>query len=116
AAAPRRQDIRAEKVHAKNVDLLPRHVHFAHVDDALEPEERAGGGGGDAVLSRAGLGDDPLLPYPLRDQRLTDSVVDLVRAGVIQIFAFQKEPERPAQLREPPRLGWADRSARAARS
>ena len=49
---------------------LPRHVLGAHVDDALEAEERAHGGGGDAVLAGPGLGDDPRLPHPLREQRL----------------------------------------------
>ena len=44
---------------------LAAHVLGAHVDDALEPEQRAGGGGRDAVLPGAGLGDHALLAHPL---------------------------------------------------
>ena len=47
-----------------------------------KPEQRARGGRGDAVLAGAGLGDDPLLAEALREQRLAERVVDLVRAGV----------------------------------
>ena len=42
----------------------------------------AGGGGSDAVLPRAGFGDDAGAPDALRKQCLTEGVVDLVRAGV----------------------------------
>src|SRR5437867_3141508 len=95
-----RDDFRAEQLHAKDVELLPRHVHFAHVNDALQAEERAGGGGGHAVLSGAGLGDDALLLHPLGDQRLADGVVDLVRASVIEILALQKEAKASAEFCE----------------
>src|SRR3954451_18601183 len=105
AAARHRHDFRAEEAHAEDVELLPRHVHLAHVDDALQPEERAGGGGGDAVLSRAGLRDDARLSHPLRDQRLPHRVVDLVRAGVIEVLALEEQPSHPADLREFLRLG-----------
>src|ERR1700687_2579669 len=63
------------------------------------------GGGGDALLAGAGLRDDSRLPHALRDQRLADGVIDLVRAGVIQILALEKQPERAAQLRELRRFG-----------
>src|SRR5207302_10585180 len=39
----------------------------------------------------AGFGDDALLAEPVCKQRLTDAVIDLVRAGVIQVFAFQPD-------------------------
>ena len=61
----------------------------AHVDDALHAEQRADGRGGHAVLAGAGLGDDAMLAHAPRQQRLSDAVVDLVRAGVQQVFALQ---------------------------
>ena len=65
-----------------DVQRLARHVLGAHVDDALEAEQRAGGGRRDAVLAGAGLGDDARLAHALGEQRLAERVVDLVRAGV----------------------------------
>src|SRR5690242_14408642 len=41
------------------------------------------------MLSRTGFGDDPPLPHPLCQQRLTDAVVDLMGAGVQQVFTLE---------------------------
>jgi hypothetical protein len=41
------------------------------------------------VLTGAGLRDDARLAEALRDQRLAESVVQLVRAGVEQVLALQ---------------------------
>ena len=51
----------AEQAHADDIELLAAHVFLAHVDDAFQPKERAHGGGGNAVLARAGLCNDALL-------------------------------------------------------
>ncbi len=37
----------------------------------------------------AGFGDDALLAHAPREQRLAERVVDLVRAGVEQVFALE---------------------------
>ena len=50
-------DLGAEQLHAGDVERLAAGVLLAHVDDALEAEQRRRGGGGDAVLAGAGLGD-----------------------------------------------------------
>ena len=72
-----------------DIQLLPAHVLFAHVDHALQAEQRADSGSGDAVLAGAGLGDDALLAHALGEQALAEAVVDLVRAGVEQVFALE---------------------------
>ena len=82
-------DFGAQQAHAEDVEFLPAHVFGAHVDDALEAEQRADRGGGDAMLSGAGLGDDAMLAHALDQQRLSEAVVDLVRAGVKQVFALE---------------------------
>jgi len=94
----------AEQSHAEDVQRLARHVFGAHVDDALEAEQRAGGGAGHAVLSRAGLGHDALLAHAHREQRLPEGVVDLVRAGVRQIFTLEEDARAAAALAQPPRV------------
>ena len=71
-------DLGAEHAHTGDVEGLPLGVDLAHVDGAVEAEERAGGGGGDAVLAGAGLGDDPRLAHALGEQGLPEHVVDLV--------------------------------------
>ena len=90
---------RAEQPHPDDVQRLPRHVVGAHVDVALEAEQRAHGGGRHAVLSGAGLGNDARLAHALGEQRLTERVVDLVRAGVREVFALQKDPRRRLRQR-----------------
>ena len=67
-----RLDRRAQELHALDVRRLAAHVLGAHVDDALEVEQRAGDGGRDAVLAGAGLGDHARLAHPLGEERLAD--------------------------------------------
>jgi hypothetical protein len=43
------------------------------------------------VLAGAGLGDDAGLAEAPRQQDLADAVVDLVRAGVVQVLALEED-------------------------
>ncbi len=97
-AAGHRDHLRPEQLHAVDVDLLPLDVGGAHVDHALQAQPRGHGGAGHAVLAGAGLGDDARLAHARGQQRLADGVVDLVRAGVVQVLALEQDP-RPAHLR-----------------
>ena len=63
--------------------------------------QRRGGRRGDAVLAGAGLGDDPRLADPLGQQRLAQHVVDLVRAGVVEVLALEQDPRAAGVLGEP---------------
>ena len=91
--------LRAQQAHAEDVEALPPHVLLAHVDHAVEAEARADGGGGDAVLPRAGFRDHAPLAHAPRQQRLAQAVVDLVRAGVQQVFALDINPRAAQVLR-----------------
>ena len=88
-AARDRPHFGAQQLHAEHVRLLAANVFFAHVDDALQAEAGTGGGGGHAVLAGAGFGDHALLAHAQREQRLAERVVDLVGAGVIEVFALE---------------------------
>ena len=109
-----RSHLGAEQRHPLEVRPLPPHVLAAHVDDAVEPEARADGRGRDPVLARAGLGDDPPLAQPQREQGLAERVVQLVRAGVEQVLALEVEPLARGealgqrQRRRPPRIAAAE--------
>ena len=83
----------AEQLHPEHVERLALDVDGAHVDLALEPHQRRRGGGGDAVLAGPGLGDQPGLAHPLGEQRLPEHVVDLVRAGVVEVLTLEQHPE-----------------------
>ena len=102
-----RDDGGAEQVHARDVGRLAARVLLAHVDDALHAEARAHGRARDAVLARARLGHDALLAEPLREQRLADGVVDLVRARVREVLALEPDA-RAADLGAEP-LGQVER-------
>ena len=91
-------DLGAQQAHAEDIETLPAHVFLAHVHRAIEAEQRADGGRGDAVLTRAGLGDNAPLPHAPGEQSLAEAVVDLVRAGVQQVFAFDVDL-RAAEVR-----------------
>ena len=82
---------RAEQLHHVDVERLTLDVDRAHVDVDRDPELRADRRGRDPVLPRARLGDDPGLPHAPREQRLADRVVDLVRAGVVEVFALEDD-------------------------
>src|SRR5438445_35215 len=98
-------DLGAEELHPEDVRLLAARVDRPHVHDALEPEERARRGARDAVLARAGLGDDALLPHPRREERLADRTVDLVRARVREILALEEDAREADRFREARRVG-----------
>ena len=101
-------------LHAEDVELLAADVFFAHVDDAFQAEVGTGGGGGHAVLAGAGLGDHAVLAHAQREQRLAERVVDLVGAGVVQVFALQVDLRPAALFGEP--LGEIERATGGRRS
>src|SRR5204863_3350439 len=74
-------------------------------------EERARRRAGDAVLARAGRGDDAGLPHSLGEERLTDRVVDLVRACVREVLALERRAAESDLLREARRVGERRRSS-----
>ena len=111
AAGVHAADLRTEQPHAEHVQRLPIHVLGAHVDMTLEAEQCAGRGRRDAVLPGAGFGDDAPLAHAGGQQRLSERVVDLVRAGVREVFALQEDPGAAGRLRQAPRLGDRRRAA-----
>ena len=103
-------DLGAHQPHAKDVELLPLGVLDAHIDDALQAELGADGGGGHSVLPGAGLGNDSLFAHPPGQQALAEGVVDLVGAGVVQVLALQGHLQ-PAGLAQAGRFGERGRPA-----
>ena len=88
-AGMHRPHLGAQQLHAKHVRLLPLDVGGAHIDHARIAEARRHRGGRHAMLAGAGFGDDALLAHALGEQDLAETVVDLVRAGVVQVLALE---------------------------
>ena len=56
------------------------------------------------MLAGAGLGDDAPLAHAAGEQRLAERVVDLVRAGVREVFALQEDAGAAERLAQAPRF------------
>ena len=97
AAGVTRFHLGAQQAHTENVEALPPHVLFAHVDDAVESEQRAHGGRSDAVLPGAGLGDDAALAHAAGQQGLAEALLILCAPVCSRSSRF-------SQSRAPPML------------
>ena len=53
------------------------------------------------MLARSGFGDDAALAHTAREQSLPQTVVNLVRTGVQQIFALEVDLRSAKLLRQP---------------
>ena len=111
-AVPHRNDGGAETFHPEHVGTLPGDIDLPHVDRALQSEPGGHGRGGDPVLTRAGLGDDPRLAHPLHQQPLSHDVVGLVGAGVVQVLALDVDTDPTEALAQV--LGQGERGCAAA--
>jgi hypothetical protein len=95
----------AEEFHPGHVQRLAAAIFRTHVDNAFQAQQRGGGGAGDAVLACAGLGDDAGLAHALGQEGLAQDVVDLVRAGVVQVLPLEEDPHSPGVFGETLGLG-----------
>ena len=86
-----RHHLGTQQLHAVDVDLLPLDVGGTHVDHALEAQAGRHRGRGHAVLAGAGLGDHAGLAHVPGQQCLAHGVVDLVRAGVVEVLALEHD-------------------------
>jgi len=94
-------DLGTEDLHPQHVRLLPLDVHRTHVDDARQTELGAQSRSCDAVHARASLGNDAPLAHAPGQHDLAKHIVDLVRAGVIELLALEIDFRAAAVLGEP---------------
>ena len=80
-----------EQMHPVDVGALALDVLAAHVDHAFQAVAGADRGGRDAVLPGTGLRNDARLAHAPGQHGLSDGVVDLVRAGVVEVFALEED-------------------------
>ncbi len=89
AAAFNRHHGGAQQVHAIDIGALALDVFAAHIDHAFQAIARANRGGGHAVLAGAGFGNHARFAHAFGQHGLAYGVVDLVRAGVVEVFALE---------------------------
>ena len=90
--------------------MLLGHIDGTHVDLALQAEESRRRRQRHAVLPRTGFRDQLLLAHSFGQQPLTQAVVDLVGAGVIEILTFEvdlRSAEVPGQPGRQEQRRWA---------
>ena len=78
-----------QQFHLEHVAGLAPDILGPHIDDTFHAIAGRDRGRGHAVLPGPGLGNDAPLAHALREQGLAHGVIDLVRAGVIQVFALE---------------------------
>ena len=88
-AGRNRDDLRAEQAHAVHVERLTLGVLHAHEHHALHAHQGCGRRSRNTVLTGTGLCDQTGLAHFFRQQRLTEHVVDLMCAGVVEILALE---------------------------
>src|SRR5437867_8774465 len=76
-------DFGAEQSHTKDIEFLPTHVFFTHIDFTVQVEQSTNRSGGNTVLSSSCFGDDALFPHPFGQQSLAQTIVDLVSPRVV---------------------------------
>ena len=81
----------AKQTHSENVQSLALNVYFTHVHLATKAKQGCCSCRCNTVLPSACLGNNALLAHPLRQKRLTEHAIDLVRTGVVQIFTLQDQ-------------------------
>ncbi len=104
-----RPHLGAQHAHAQHVRPLPLDIRRAHEDDAGQVEFRADSRCRNAVLTGTGLGNNPRLAHALGEKDLAQRIVDLVRAGMIELFALEIDLGAAQVLAQPRReieRGW----------
>jgi hypothetical protein len=81
----------AQQLHAVDVDRLALDVDRAHVDDALEPEPRRDRRGATPCWPAPVSAMMRRLPMSRASSAWPHGVVDLVRAGVVEVLALEQD-------------------------
>ena len=83
--------VTAQDLHLGDVRVFLLDIHLTHVDLTGDTDQGAGRRQRHTMLPGPGLGQHLLLPHVLGQQCLADTMIDLVRTGMVEILAFQED-------------------------
>ena len=84
-----RMDLRSQKAHPVHVQRLPLRIFLSHEDLTLHVHQRRRRGCGYPVLPGSCLRDDTCFSHFLCQKYLSQHIIDLVGARMVQILPFQ---------------------------
>ncbi|KAH3670515.1 hypothetical protein OGAPHI_001030 [Ogataea philodendri] len=84
-------DVGSEDSHPEHVQSLSSDVLCSHENRTLDTELGTGSGSGHTVLAGSGLCDDVGLAESSGNQDLCQSVVDLVRSGMVEVLSLEPD-------------------------
>ena len=93
-------DLCTEELHPEDIESLAADIFGTHVDSTLKTELGTDGGSGDTVLPSTSLSNDLGLAEAASKKHLTECIVDLMRAGVVEIFTLEPDLGSTAMLGE----------------
>ena len=82
-------NIGTQQFHAEHIWFLAFHVRGTHENRAGQAKARGGRCHGNAVLSSPSFGNDAGLAHTPRQQNLPQTIIYLVRSGVVQFVTLQ---------------------------
>ena len=96
-----RYHFRAQQFHAEHVGCLTFNVFRAHIDNTRQTKARGNRCGSYTMLTSACLSDDAGLAHAPRQLDLSQAIIDLVAARMVQLVAFEIDLCAAAMLGKP---------------
>ncbi|MPM86936.1 hypothetical protein SDC9_134029 [bioreactor metagenome] len=78
-----------KKTHPVDIQSLPLTIDTPHEHFALQAQQGGNGGGSHTMLSGSCFSNDAFLAHIFRQQALSEHIVDLMRACMVQILALE---------------------------
>ena len=78
-----------EQLHPIHIRTLPLDIRLSHINDTLQAQSGGNRRRRHPMLSCARLGNHPGFAHAFGEQRLANGVIDLVCAGVVQVFPLE---------------------------
>ena len=83
-----RYDVGSENMHSYDIGVLFDHIHFTHIDIALQADQCCCCSERHTMLACACFSDEFLFAHFFGEQCFAEAVIDLVCAGMVEVFTL----------------------------